>query len=68
MDFEFSHDIGAMRLRGLRADPERARHLLAAPAFTKQLNDFPLSFAKTLADCEINNIAPDVSSAFCYNS
>ena len=27
-----------------------------------------MSFAKTLADCEINNIATAVSSAFCSNS
>jgi hypothetical protein len=27
----------------------------------------PLSFAKALADCRINNIAAVVSPAFCYN-
>jgi len=27
-----------------------------------------LSFAKTPADCEINSMAPAVSSPFCYNS
>jgi hypothetical protein len=27
-----------------------------------------LSFAKTLADCEINDIAAAISPAFCYDS
>jgi hypothetical protein len=27
-----------------------------------------VSFAKILANCDINNIAAGVSSAFCYNS
>jgi hypothetical protein len=27
----------------------------------------PLSFAKSLADCEINNVAAAVSRAFCNN-
>ena len=42
--------------------------------FAKTLTDrrisnlLPLSFAKSLADCEINDMAAAVSPALCYNS
>src|SRR5262249_43489962 len=43
VNFELTHDIGAMRLRGLHADSEHRGDFLAAAAFRKQLHDFPLS-------------------------
>ena len=41
--FQFAHDVGAVRFRGLHADAERSGHFLAALAFREQLHDLALS-------------------------
>ena len=57
--------------------PEEATHFdySSSRGFPKVLSPYttrfvpaPLSFAKTLADSEINDIAAAVPPAFCYNS
>src|ERR1700735_724175 len=48
MNFQFAHNISAMRFSRLSANSERSRHLFAAPAFGKQLHNFALARSKPL--------------------
>ncbi len=55
MDFQLTHEIGAVCFDCLNSDPERRSDLLAALAFSEQLNDFSLAFSEALAD-QVRNL------------
>ena len=50
MYFELAHYIGSMCLRGFDADPKGNSDFLAALPFRQQLNNFPLTRCKPIAN------------------
>jgi hypothetical protein len=50
VEFELTHDVGAMSLRGLYANSQGDRNFLAALAFREELHDFALSRSKAAAE------------------
>ena len=49
MEFEFAHDVGAVRFGGFDTDPQSYGDFLAALALGEQLHDFPLAGGETAA-------------------
>src|SRR5271156_5938334 len=49
VDFQFAHDVRAMRFRRLHTDAQRNSHFLAALAFGQKLNYFAFASSKAIA-------------------
>ncbi len=49
VNFQFTHDIGAVRLRRLHADAQHRSNFLAALPFRQQLYDFPFTGSQAVA-------------------